>query len=145
MNLLLILHLFAATIWVGGHFYLCVAVLPRVLKNRSPQTLLNFEKSYEPIGLPALLVLIITGVWMAYRLGVPVNRWFSFETGIEKLVSIKLILLFITFALALHAQTRVLPKLRNKTLPLMAFHILAVTLIGIAMLVLGSMFRYGGI
>lgn len=145
MNLLLIFHLVAATIWVGGHFYLSVIILPKVLKNRSPQTLLDFEKSYEPVGLPALLILVVTGVWMAYRWGVPINRWLAFETGIEKLVSVKLILLFATLALAIHAQTRVLPKLSEKTLPLMALHIVAVTLIGIGMLTLGTLFRNGGI
>ena len=49
-GLLLTLHILAATIWTGGHIVLSVVVLPRVLRERSPQRLLDFESVYEKIG-----------------------------------------------------------------------------------------------
>lgn len=147
MNLhhfLLILHLIAATIWVGGHIILCFIFLPKALKNKAPEIIIDFEKQYGPVGMPALFVLIVTGVWMAYDYGVPLQQWFAFSGGIETVVSTKLMLLFTTFAVAIHAQKAVIPKLSNQNLKEMALHILAITIIGIAMLVFGSTIRFGG-
>ena len=61
---LLLLHILAATIWTGGHIVLSVVILPKVLKERSPQLLLDFESVYEKIGMPALIIQIITGVML---------------------------------------------------------------------------------
>jgi putative copper export protein len=55
-GLLLFLHILAATIWTGGHIVLATVVLPRALRERSPESLLQFERGYEKIGIPALLV-----------------------------------------------------------------------------------------
>ncbi|HLV24210.1 MAG TPA: CopD family protein [Moheibacter sp.] len=145
-HLLLILHLLAATVWVGGHLYLATCILPKVLKNNDAQSLLNFEKSFEPLGIPALLILVITGIWMSLQFGISVKDWFSFSSPMERVVSIKLILLFSTVLFAISAQTRVIPALKKgkNKLVKMAIHITMVTLIGITMLVLGSFLRYGG-
>ena len=147
-HLLLILHLICATIWIGGHLYLSICLLPKILRRKDVALLLSYEKSFEPLGMSALLLLVITGVWMALQYGVSISHWFSFSSPIERVVSVKLILLFITILFALSAQIRVLPKLRNnniRKLPEMAFHIIAVTIIGIVMLILGTFVRYGGI
>ena len=45
-EILLLLHLLAATIWTGGHIVLSTVVLPRVLKERSAEQLLKFETAY---------------------------------------------------------------------------------------------------
>ena len=145
-HLFLIFHLLGAAIWVGGHLVLTIGILPEVLKKKDPEILLNFERKFEKIGIPALLVMVITGVWMAYQFGIGVlSAWFRFSNPIETVVSLKLILLFITLIFALSANFFVLPKLSAKSLPLMAFHIISVTLIGVLMLILGSFVRYGGI
>ncbi|QFG53785.1 copper resistance protein CopD [Chryseobacterium sp.] len=144
-HLLLVLHLLGAAIWVGGHLVLALGILPEVLRNRDPEILLSFEKKYEKIGIPALLVMVITGVWMAYDFGVDFTQWFHFTNPVESAVSVKLILLFSTLLFALSANVFVLPKLSARTLPLMAFHIISVTVIGIFMLIVGSFFRYGGL
>ena len=145
-HLLLIVHLICAAIWVGGHLYLAVCQLPKILKKKDVQSLLRFEKSYEPLGMPSLLLLVITGIWMALQMGVPVSDWFSFSNPIERVVSVKVSLLLTTVAFALSAQFYVIPQLKKGVdkLGLMAFHIIGVTLIGILMLVFGSYIRYGG-
>lgn len=147
LHLMLILHLLGAAIWVGGHIVLAVTVLPQVWKQRSTELLFNFESKYERIGMPALLVMLLTGMRMAYLYNVKIENWFSFSSPIENVISTKLCCLLIIFMFAASAQFRVLPKLRHniKYLPLMTFHIIMVTLISITMLILGSFIRYGGI
>ena len=146
-HLLLVIHLLCAAIWIGGHLLLAFAYLPTALKNKDPNIILKFEKKYEPIGLPSLVLLVITGVLMAQQLGVNYENWFEFANPIEKVVSWKLTLLAITVLFALSAQFRVIPKLKEhpNKLPEMAFHIISVTTIGVIMLILGSYVRYGGI
>ena len=51
-HILLILHLVAATIWVGGHLVLAIGYLPKALKHNDFSYIGNFEKTYEPIGMP---------------------------------------------------------------------------------------------
>lgn len=144
-HLLLILHLLCATIWVGGHLVLLLRYLPEALKKKDIEIISNFEKHFEPIGLPSLLILVITGIMMAYKYGVKITSWFSFSNPVEKVVSVKLILLLITLVLAIHARLFIIPKLSQKNLVEMAFHIALITLIGITMLIVGSTMRFGGL
>lgn len=145
-HLLLIIHLLCAAIWVGGHILLCVAYLPKALKEKDPDIILKYEKKYEPVGMTSLFLLVVTGILMAYKYGVTIDHWFQFATPIERVISSKLVLLFLTAGFALSAQFRVLPKLKTNpdTLPEMTFHIVSVTTIGIVMLIFGSFIRFGG-
>jgi len=144
-HVILVFHLLAATIWIGGHLTLSIGFLPKALKQKDPAVIINFEKSYEKIGLPALLILVITGILMAYLYGVTLSHWFSFDSPIEKIVSVKLLLLLSTLALAIHARLFIIPKLSARSLPLMAAHIILITLIGITMMVVGTFVRFGGL
>jgi hypothetical protein len=47
--------------------------------------------------------------------------------------------------LAIHARLRVIPRLDSATLRLLAYHIVAVTLLGVALLVVGVGIRTGGV
>ena len=145
-HLLLVIHLLSASIWVGGHLLLCFAYLPQALKEKDPKIILNYERKYEPVGMTALALLVITGILMAYKYGVSFEYWFQFSTPIEKVISSKLILLLLTVVFALSAQFRVLPKLKTDSskLPEMTFHIISVTIIGVLMLIFGSFVRFGG-
>jgi putative copper export protein len=146
-HLLLIIHLLSATVWVGGHLLLVFGYLPQALKEKNQNIILNYERKYEPVGMTSLVLLIITGILMAYRYGVGIEYWFQFETPIEKVVSTKLTLLLVTVLFALRAQFRVLPKLKISAdkLPEMTFHIVSVTIIGVLMLIFGSFVRFGGL
>lgn len=144
-HLVLIIHLLAATIWVGGHLLLAICYLPTALKKKDPHIILNFEKKFETLGMSSLALLIITGIWMAYDFGVTIETWFHFSSGFEKVISIKLILLFCTFICAICAQFYVIPNLNQNNIKKMAVIIVSVTSIGVAMLILGSTLRYGGI
>ena len=147
-HILLVLHLIAAIIWVGGHLVLAIGYLPKALKNKDFSFISNFEKTYEPIGMPSLAVLVITGILMAYDYNAGFSSWFSFASSIERVVSLKIAFFLISICFAISAQTRVLPKLRKgqlSKLPEMAVHIICVTLIGVIMVILGSLVKIGGL
>ena len=144
-HILLIIHLIAATIWIGGHLTLSIVFLPVALRKKEPLIILNFEKKFEPLGISSLIALIITGIWMAYDFGITYQSWFYFSSSLEKVVSIKLVLLMLTFVLALYTQIYVIPNLNKYNLNKIAFSIISVTVIGLSMLILGSTIRYGGI
>ncbi len=144
-HIYLIIHLIAASIWVGGHLILLLRYLPQALRENNPTIIQAFEKEFEPIGIPALFLQIITGILMAYHYNVTFVKWFSFSNSIEKVVSIKLILLFLTLGLAIHARLFIITKLSNKNLVQLGIHIFLVNIIAIAMLVMGTFIRLGGI
>ena len=141
----LFLHVLAATVWTGGHLVLAFAVLPRVLRERSPEQLLRFEQGYERIGMPALAVQVVTGVWMAHLLVPDVSDWLSPSTPVARAIALKLALLAAAALVALHARFRVIPSLSARTLPLMAGHVAAVTLLSVAFVAVGVSLRFGGV
>lgn len=142
--LLLILHVLGACIWAGGHLVLATAVLPRALRERRAAIVTEFEAGYERIGLPALLVQVVTGVWLAYvRLGPP-SAWFG-GNPLAHVVQLKLALLAGTIGLALHARLKLIPALTNDTLRPLAAHILGVTLLAVLFVIAGVFFRVGGL
>ena len=139
----LFLHILAATIWTGGHIILASGILPKVLKQQSPGQLLHFESMYEKIGMPALLVQVISGVWLAYRLLPDVGQWFNLSNPIAHGIMAKLTLLALTVGFALDARLRVIQKLSTDNLTDMAWHIIPVTLFSILFVLVGVSFRTG--
>ncbi|UOK42658.1 MULTISPECIES: copper resistance protein CopD [Flavobacterium] len=144
-HILLVLHLLAASIWVGGHLFLSIRFLPEAIKKRDASILKNFKGKFEPVGLPSLLILVITGIMMAYDFDVTFTKWFSFSNAIEKVVSTKLILLLTTMVMAITADIFVFPKLKSDRLLPAGFLIITVTVIGVVLLILGSLVRIGGL
>lgn len=142
-SIMLLLHVLGATIWTGGHIVLAVVVLPKVLKENSPSRLLEFESVYEKIGMPALFIQVITGTWLAYRMVPDIFQWFDISNPIAHPIMAKLCLLIITIFIALHARLRVIPVLSESNLRLMAWHIIAVTIISVLFVVVGVSFRTG--
>ncbi|MCG3202619.1 MAG: hypothetical protein NFCOHLIN_02504 [Gammaproteobacteria bacterium] len=142
---IIILHLLGATVWVGGHLVLALSILPRALRARDPSLVLNFEGAYERVGMPALLIQVVTGLWLAHHWVPDVGAWFAPTVAQGWLILTKLGLLAATVLLALNARLRVIPRLDARTLPLLAMHIVAVTLIAVAFLVVGVGFRFGGL
>jgi len=141
--IILLLHILSATIWTGGHIVLCVAILPGVLKENSPEQLIKFESAYEKIGMPALIVQILTGLWMAHNLLPDFSEWFNMSNPLAYPIAAKLLLLALTFAFALDARFRVIPNLSVDNLRVMAWHIIPVTIFSILFVVVGVSFRSG--
>lgn len=142
---LILLHILGATIWTGGHIVLSAVVLPRVLRERAAADLLRFESAYERIGIPALVVQIVTGVWLA-RIRVPdMSLWLDPSNPSSRLILIKLTLLVLTAGLAVDARLRLVPNLREDNLRALAWHIVPVTVLSILFVVVGVLFRTGSL
>lgn len=137
------LHILGATIWAGGHLVLALTILPDALRNKRAATVSEFEQRFERVGLPALAVQIVTGLWLAeHLLGSPTN-WFD-ANAVARTIQVKLGLLAITGGLAIHARCRVIPKLTDTTLPTLAWHIRIVTAAAVMFLLGGASVRFGG-
>lgn len=141
---ILLLHILAATIWTGGHLILAFTVLPRALKARDTAILLDFESGFERIGIPALITQVITGLWMAYEMEPTLSNWFTFSGADTNYIGLKLATLGATALLALNARFRVIPTLSAETLPLMGWHIRAVTLLSVVFVIAGVGLNQGG-
>ncbi len=139
----LVLHIVSATIWTGGHLVLALALLPQILRERSVAKLLAFESAYEKLGMSALVVQVISGLWMAYTLIPQVSVWFTGDSFVARLILLKLTLLALTVIVALDARLRVIPALTAETLPSMALRVRLITLLSVAFVVVGATFRTG--
>jgi putative copper export protein len=141
--LVLTLHILGAAVWVGGHLTLALTILPRALELERATIVTEFEQRFERIGLPALAVQVLTGLWLAeHLLGSP-EHWLE-GSPIARVVQVKLGLLVFTLALAAHARLRVLPKLSNATLRSLAWHIRLVTIAAVLFVLAGVSIRFGG-
>jgi len=139
----LLLHVLAATVWTGGHLVLALTVLPRALAARDPRILLDFESGFERIGMPALLVQVLSGLWMAHALLPDFPASLSPATLPARLVAIKLALLAVTVLTALDARLRIIPRLSAATLPALARRIVLVTVVSVLFVLAGVSFRGG--
>jgi putative copper export protein len=142
-GLLLLLHILAATIWTGGHLVLTFVVLPRVLRNKSPTELLQFESRYERIGIPALLIQVATGLWLALQLVPDIGQWFAPDDAVSRLIAVKLTLLAVTMVFAADARLRIIPNLSADNLVSLARHVIPVTAVSVLFVVIGVSFRTG--
>ncbi|MBL9033634.1 MAG: CopD family protein [Rhodospirillaceae bacterium] len=142
---LLFLHLAAGSIWVGGHLVLAVSLLPEAVSKRDPGLIRGFERIYERVGLPALVIQVATGLWLAHQLRPGLASWMAWDDPVAQTIALKLACLAATVALAAHARLAIIPRLDAARLPMLGIHIVAVTGLALAFVWLGVAFRYGGV
>ena len=141
MKWLILFHVLGATVWAGGHLILLLGFLPKALKERDPKIILDFENRFERIGIPALLLQVITGFWMALTF-VPLSDWWSLSTPHHLYLWVKFFLLACTLGFAIHARLFIIPQLTVEKLPVLASHILMVTVLAVGFVVTGLSFRF---
>lgn len=142
---LVIVHALAATVWTGGHLVLDLGVLPRALREGSAAPIRTYEEIFEPLGLTALALQVLTGLAMAWIYLPRFQGLFNPAQPIGMLVGVKLVLLAATAGLALHARLRLIPRLSDANLSGLAWHIRAITALAIAFVVVGALIRLGGL
>lgn len=142
-EIFLLLHVLAATVWTGGHLVLALGVLPRVLKYSDVAYIQAFESGFEKVGIPALIIQVLTGLHLAFRLLPDFSMWFDFSHPVSRVISIKVILLLCTLGFALDARLRVIPKLSADNLGSLAWHIIPVTIFSVLFVVVGVSFKTG--
>lgn len=145
---LLFWHILGACIWVGGHLYLCLCILPKAVRHQDSQPILNFENSFEKLGMTALVVQVLTGFYMAHKYLPSFSMLTDYHNQISVLISMKITWLIFTILTALSAQLIVIPKLKKdlgnaKLRHIFAGHIILVTVLGLAFMTTGVLFRTG--
>ena len=143
-KLVVLIHVLFSSIWVGGHLILALGFLPRALRQKDPCIIEQFESKYEPIGLASLVIQVITGLWLGIFYDSRPLGWFTFQGSLATHLALKVILILLTLLLALHARFRIIPNLMPENLKALAFHIIAVTVIGVMLVILGVSIRTGG-
>jgi putative copper export protein len=142
--LLLFAHILGATIWTGGHLVLALSVLPAALRTSDVGAIRSFEGAFERVGLPALVVQVATGLWLAVR-ALPPESWVDLADPLGRTIGLKLALLGLTALLAVHARLFLIPRLDAERLPQLAWHIRGVTLFAVLFVVAGAAIRFGGL
>jgi len=128
-----------------GHLVLDLGVLPRPLRAQSAAQIRAFEEVFDPLGLTALAIQVLIGLWMGW-IYLPGFQWlFNPANPIGLLVGVKLLLLAATAALALHARLRLIPNLADANLSGLAWLIRGITALAIAFVVVGALIRLGGV
>jgi putative copper export protein len=137
IRLLILLHVLGATIWTGGHLVLALVILPMARRARDARIILEFEAAYERLAVPALLVQLATGPWLAL-LAKPENvSWSDLATFPVSYVALKLLLVLGILALAVHAKRSVLPRLGAEDFGNYGIHVWAVTLLSVGLVAIG--------
>jgi putative copper export protein len=138
-----LLHVLAASVWVGGHIVLVAAVLPGALRHGDPQRVREFEQGYGRVGLAALALLVASGFWLASQVVTDWSAILSSPSPEGRLVAVKIGLLIATAIVAAHGHRRVLPKLAAGHLRPFAVHAWLATALAVLMLVVGVALRFG--
>lgn len=144
-RLIVLVHVLSATIWAGGHLILSLAFLPKALKEKDPAVIERFESEYERIGIPSLIIQILTGFWLGIYYDSDPLGWFTFRGQMATYLALKVIFVILTLILAAHARFRIIPQLKAQNMRFLAVHIIAVTILAVLMVFLGVSVRTGGL
>ncbi len=143
-KLLILLHLLGSATWIGGHVVVVGVIVPAAKRARSVARIVEFERSFGPIGLAALLVQVGSGIGLAHHWIPDVRAALIAPTLVVYLLAAKLALLTTIIALAAHAHHRILPGLTAERIPSFAAHAWLTTLLSVGLLVVGATIRLGG-
>lgn len=142
--LMLTLHVLGATVWTGGHVVLVLGFLLEALRRGDPEVVRFFESRYERVGIPALVVQVVTGLWLATVYVPDMRQWLAFDTPVSWLIGVKLLLLATTVGLAADARLRLIPRLGEGNLRALAWHIVPVSVVAVLLAIVGVGVRLGG-
>ena len=142
-ELAVLVHVFGAAVWTGGHLVLGLSILPMALRNRDLSFLRRFEAAYERVGIPALVAQVLSGLYLAAHYLPDTAALSDRANPAANLALIKLALLLATAALAADARLRIIPRLGNHNLTALAWHVYPVTLIAVLFVLTGVGFRLG--
>ena len=93
------IHLICSAIWVGGSLFIAIVFAP-ILKSIMPtmedriHTMVKVGRRFNKIAIPALIILIVTGIWNSHQLLSRPDLLLSTNYGV-----ILIIKMFVVFAL----------------------------------------------
>lgn len=142
-TVLITLHILGASIWIGGMLILALGVLPKAKKTNDATLIKNFESSFHILGMIALTVQLLTGFRMAMIYAGSMGNLFDFDNHAAVLFIWKLVLILITMGVFVVFKKKTLSKLTNENISSASSMIWILTLLAIALLILGLGFSRG--
>ena len=139
-----LIHVIAASIWVGSHLVLVTGPMIRALRLRDSRPILEF---YETIAWPAtvgLLIAALTGLYMSSLRVLP-SEWFSFGEPSGR-IGEKIVTFIVLVVIVGYTHARIFPGIRQNNPSVFWRAILFVviaTLLSLALPLLGTLIRYG--
>jgi len=144
-KLIVMVHILGAALWIGGRGVLVGVVIPRVKRTGDVEHLKDFEKGIGRIGLAALAVQLVTGLWLVDHWLGGLGALLRPTNPIAHMALTKLALLVALVGLAGYAHHRMLPRLEPGRLGLFAMHAWVTAALSVILLVLGVGIRTGGL
>lgn len=102
------IHLICSAIWVGGSLFIAIVFAP-ILKTMAPtvedrlQIMIKVGRRFNKVAIPALIILIATGIYNVHQMLVRPD--FLFSTSYGMLVVIKIVLVLALLAsFAVHVR-----------------------------------------
>ena len=106
-TLVVLIHILAAIIWLGGMFFIAIVMVPALRRLEPPQKRIGVLSAtatrFRAISWIAILVLLITGVLNAINHGVTMQKISTgefFSSNFGKILILKLILVFAMLVLS---------------------------------------------
>jgi putative copper export protein len=144
-KILVMAHILGAALWIGGRAVLVGVVIPRAKRTGDIERLQEFEKGIGRIGLAALVVQLVTGLWLTTHWLGGLGALLRPTNPIAHMALTKIALLVALVGLAGYAHHRMLPRLEPRGLGAFTVHAWVVATLSVLLLVLGVGIRTGGL
>ncbi|PIE01891.1 MAG: hypothetical protein CSA81_09660 [Acidobacteria bacterium] len=134
-------HILGATIWVGGLFFFIAVAMPKA----DNTVAYNLFKRFKWVAISALFVQLLTGLHLAYTRLPSLEAWFAFQNPLSHTIVTKLVLLVLVVVLGIDAFVRVIPKLKTGAKKSVFVHLIVLNIISVLYIIVGILFKKGGI
>lgn len=140
---LLIVHLLAASVWIGVYAMLVLGLLPEIWRRREAAPMRAWLQRFGRISVAALLVASLSGLLLAWHWLPDTTLWFNTELPLAQTILAKLGWMLLSLLLMIYLYARVLPVPGNERFGRMLSLVLAQLLLAVMLTVAGSAFRFG--
>jgi putative copper export protein len=140
LKVLIVLHVLSAATWIGSLLITTLGVLPKAMKQRNPQLLVDFENNFKILQMIALTLQFLTGFRMAMKYA-PISQWFATDNAHSYYIQLKLMLLLITVLTYVFNRIFVVKKASEANLNQYAIHLILLTFTSVLLAIVGLSFR----
>jgi putative copper export protein len=142
-HILHIVHLLAATLWLGGLALLVLAWLPEMLRTRDPRLLWDALMRSRWVLMASLAVLVGSGLGLAWNWLPETRLWFTPDLPLARLVLAKVALATLLLLVLAYFEMRVLARFSADRLGRMGLCLVLLVLLAVVASAVGTEFRYG--
>lgn len=142
-SVLIILHILGASIWIGGLLIMALGVLPKAKKANNSLLLRDYEGSFHILGMIALTLQFLTGFRLAMIYAGGMKGLFDFSNHAAVLFIWKLVLILLTMGLFVVFKKKTLSALTDSNISSASAMVWILTIIALALMILGLGFSRG--